>query len=102
MNIKDIYGSITGICERDINELKMIFHCPENTDIIFRKIVACGRKMYAIYLDGMADAVKIDDFILRALQGNDTVVEMNVMSYIMENVLQTSSVKTVSEYRKIV
>ena len=89
--------------ERDISSIKNIFHYPENTDVIFRKIKALDREMCIIYMDGMADAVKIEDFIIRALQEcKDEETPDSLTDYICKRALQTASLKRTGEYSKIV
>lgn len=55
--------------DENISLLKTILNAPINQDAIFRPFEANDLKIYAIYIEGMADALGISEFVFHAAKG---------------------------------
>lgn len=82
----DKWGKISAnLCDNE-ERLRQIFHADKNKDIIIRDFeTAGGIKCMLLYIDGMADADGINDFIIRPLMrcdyGADDFNKFNVIQY---------------------
>lgn len=60
--------SISADIEENIGALKTILNVPRNEDAIFRDFETNGLKICVVYIEGMADALGISEFILHAMK----------------------------------
>jgi spore germination protein KA len=84
--------------------LRSEFNLPTNKDVIIREFtVNRNTSAFIIYMDGMADRMIINDFILRQLMTpshfND-FEEGNPMQYIIKNVLSVNDAEIFSNFKK--
>jgi spore germination protein KA len=84
--------------------LRSEFNLPTNKDVIIREFTV-NRNMNAfiIFMDGMADRMIINDFILRQLMTPSHFIEFEEgcpLQYIMKNVLSVNDAKPYSDFKK--
>ncbi len=102
-NTRLLRSALSGELDQDVQTFKTIFNSPQNEDVIFRRFQAAGFSMCLIYLEGMASANQIADFILRATMESDGRIPESSgqgVQFLMENVLnipQASAWETVEK-----
>lgn len=93
---------ITGNIDTDTEAVMKIFHYPDNCDLIFRQFICSGFRVCAIFIDGMANALKIEDFIIRAAE--NTMIEAapeERLDALLCKTLETASAKKVGSMQEI-
>lgn len=55
--------------EENLHAMRVLFHVPPNTDVVFRPLTACGTEGCLVYMDGMAGLHTLDQFVLGPLLG---------------------------------
>lgn len=60
--------SVSRELDENIGALKTILNFPRNEDAIFRSFETNGMKICVVYIEGMADALGISEFILHAMK----------------------------------
>jgi spore germination protein KA len=84
--------------------LRSEFNLPTNKDVIIREFtVNRNTSAFIIYMDGMADRMIINDFILRQLMTPSHFIEFEEgcpLQYIMKNVLSVNDAKPYSDFKK--
>lgn len=79
---------------------------PKNEDIVIREFtVGMDKKAFIVFIDGMADKIVINDFILRQLMNPEHFKGYKngcPIDYAMNHVLSINNVEKVKEYNKII
>ena len=92
--------------ERMKKEFKVSDKVSDNEDIRFREFKIGGKiKAFLIFIDGMADRVIINDFVLRQLMLQESFrgfKEACTADYIIENVLSISDITKFNHYESII
>lgn len=88
-------SEVSGCLNDDIDKLKTIFHYPDNDEIIFRRINGVNSRLCAVFIDGMVDSEQMSNFVIRALQWNNTTPPQKSLSdCFTEKTLQISQITT--------
>lgn len=96
---KSVSGSVPRSVRKAESELRRIFNAEVNPDIILRRFRAgSGREALIVYVNGMADDTKVNEFILKPLMscGNE-----KDMDEILESVVRICEVKRETSMEKI-
>ncbi|MGE5632788.1 MAG: spore germination protein [Caulobacteraceae bacterium] len=90
----------------NLENIKQEFNMPKNEDIVIRKFtVGMNAKAFIVFVDGMADKIVINDFILRQLMNPEHFKGYKngcPVDYVMNHVLSINNVEKVKEYKKII
>jgi spore germination protein KA len=85
----------------NIEYIKQKFNSPINKDIIIREFTIRGKyKAFIVFIDGMADRITINNFILRPLLKEENLRhegESCELDYILENVIETNQTTKVNK-----
>lgn len=97
---------VTKELKTNLERMKREFNVPQNRDVVVREFkVARKINAFIVYIDGMADKVTINNYILRQLMTpghfND-FKEDCAMDYIAGCVLSINQVMKLKEYEKII
>ena len=104
-NSRLLRSTLTGEIERDIQTFKTFFNSPQNEDVIFRRFQASGLSICLIYLEGMASANQIADFILRATMECEVYIPGNPkcsVQFLLEKVLNIPQASALENVQKLV
>lgn len=66
-------SSVQASLEENINTIRAIFNLPQNEDVILRQCRCMNFEICMIYVEGMADAQTISEFILHACKPSDSI-----------------------------
>lgn len=84
--------------------MKRQFNHPDNQDVVIREFKALQQKdAFIIYIDGMADSITINDYVLRQLMRErkiDTGQLFN-LDYINKNLLPVNQIETETDIEQI-
>jgi spore germination protein KA len=90
----------------NFEHIKQEFNMPKNEDIVIREFtVGMDKKAFIVFIDGMADKIVINDFILRQLMNPEHFKGYKngcPIDYAMNHVLSINNVEKVKEYNKII
>lgn len=90
----------------NINYIKQKFNYPNNKDIVIREFTIKGKhKAFLVYIDGMADRMTINNFILRPLLKDDNFdneADECQLDYILDNVIETNQAKRVEKPDEVI
>lgn len=90
----------------NLENIKHEFKMPKNEDILIREFtVGMNKKAFIVFVDGMADKIVINDFILRQLMNPEHFKGYKngcPVDYVMNHVLSINNVEKVREYKKII
>jgi len=100
------YELISSDFKENLERIKQELNMPKNADIVIREfIVGMGLKAFIVFVEGMADKIVINDFILRQLMNPDHFKgykDGSPVDYVMNQVLSINDVEKVKEYKKII
>lgn len=98
----DANRTISGDYESDVTQLKKLLHFPENCDAVFREIRCADFRICAVLIDGMADNVRVEDFVLRAAQQRHEAIPIeNRVERLLEQTVSVAQAKTAVEIQEI-
>ncbi|WMJ79704.1 spore germination protein [Clostridium sp. MB40-C1] len=79
--------------EEDIGYIKELLQ--NNSDVVYREFYICNWKAAFIYIDGMADKVLLDDFVLEPLMEGNRKIEK--IEDIKDKILAVSDIREVNK-----
>ncbi len=90
---------------KNLLRIKKEFHVPTNKDIVIREFVVKQQtSAFIVYVDGMADKVTINDYILRQLMAEneaEDAAEID-LDYITDNLLSINQLSRVKAFDQII
>jgi len=99
-------GLVFSELKANLENIKQEFNMPKNEDIVIREFtVGMNKKAFIVFVDGMADKIVINDFILRQLMNLEHFKGYKngcPVDYVMNHVLSINNVEKVKEYKKII
>lgn len=86
---------------KNLNELKTYLKIllKDNTDVVFREFEVCGKSCLIVYIDGMADKILINDFIMETLLDGNKTIDINKN---LEKILTVSDMVTCENLKETV
>ncbi|MEG1559636.1 MAG: spore germination protein [Clostridia bacterium] len=90
--------------EKNTEKLNIDFHTDVNKDLIFREFLFCKiKKSLAVFINDMAEARAINDFILRESMGTDIDINAgdDIIAFAIKNVFTFSEVKVENVWNKV-
>ncbi|MBQ8505993.1 MAG: spore germination protein [Clostridia bacterium] len=94
--------SLSENLEENISVLKTILNVPLNEDPIFRSFEANGRKICAVYIEGMADARLISEFVLHAMaDAHDPLDGLDAKKF-GETMIEVAQCRRATEIKEII
>lgn len=96
---------ITRDLMKNLDTMKREFNFPLNQDVIIREFkIMQQTKAFIIYIDGMADKITINDYILRQLMAEQKNTESKHLSvdYICDNLLTINQINKEKEFDQTV
>lgn len=108
-NPQEMKTNIFPNMQQNLEFLKSKYNTLLNTDIIIREFNMSANnkeyKAFIIYIDGLADSISINDFVLEPLmlrkKQNNSVFQNNLAEYVDYCLLPQTSVKKVTEFEKV-
>jgi len=90
----------------NLEKIKQELNVPKNADIVIREFtLGINLKAFIVFVEGMADKIVINDFILRQLMNPDHFKGYKnecPVDYVMNHALSINNVEKVKEYKKII
>lgn len=91
-------GVLTDNYRENLRLIRAASHAEESEDVQIHEFRLLGRQAALIYVDGLADDTKIQQFVLRpALRAAPQPEEMDLEEYLIQHVLPVGSVKPTAQ-----
>ena len=108
-NPQEMKTNIFPNIQQNLEFLKSKYNTLLNSDIIIREFNMSANnkeyKAFIIYIDGLADSISINDFVLEPLmlrrKQNNSIFQNNLAEYVDYCLLPQTSVKKVTEFEKV-
>lgn len=84
----------------NINLIKKEFG--DSQDLISKNLFIANRKVAILYINGISDTIKINDFVLRAAKKKGENFRGDILSYISNEVLEIGEIKKEDDFNKII
>ena len=96
-------SEISSDFQKDLAKLRTILYYPENDEVIFREIQGCGFDICAVFIDGMANADQVSDFIIKASQLSEEATPQEARAeYLMKRAFEVAQVSTEKCFSELV
>ncbi len=108
-NTQEMKTNVFPSIQQNLEFLKSKYNTLLNSDIIIREFNMSANnkeyKAFIIYIDGLADSISINDFVLEPLmlrrKQNNSIFQNNLAEYVDYRLLPQTSVKKVTEFEKV-
>ncbi|MBR6220408.1 MAG: spore germination protein [Clostridia bacterium] len=96
-------GTLSTALDDNVKRFRAILRGGVNSDAQFRTLNCAGTALCAVYLEGMADDMKLSDFALRACEEHEAPPNVAVdAQYLIENVVEIAQCEAEQRVKPIV